>query len=714
MRIEAKEISKYYREGETAAKGLDGVSVAIEEGEFILVSGPSGCGKSTLAKCLSLNLECDEGELYLFGQDEFMMKEREKRELLSSKVTYVGETSFVESCSALDNVIFALLSSGKRPKEAKRMAKEALKEVGLAKIHGKMGKLSGGERDRVMVARAISSPHPFIFLDEPLANLDAASRNECLKILKERTNGKAVFLISHLPEDVLPYASRHIRMSEGKIISNEALEEASANELHDTEKNGKSSGLLVSLKLLISRPSRIFSSFLVCLALSAFLTFIAYSSTYFVFNGTIRDSYSYAFTNPFSNRLVVEGEVKNGIPDSSYDDAGDLFSALTLDVSSGEEERLFRSISLQPIMPDWEPIFGNKGEDGFYLLYDADKVYVSSLEASYLEARLGRNYDLKPNSARPDLVLANAALKGMFVVQGDDFLSGSAYCLCASPSLLSEIRESLLTLLEEEIASTEKYYSSGPFSRAGQELITDGKRLSSLPQESITAVKGAYLSLYGEELPGGKIYLPESMEGKAFTFKYKGITISSDALNDYLCYVPSFLSDGEWALSNATAKKIAMELGIERSIYFANRQDMSSFKASNDSNLVMMEAGQSEIVANEGGMILSLLGSGLFILALVFILLSRFLLKRGYRSRDEERNVLGLMGQPLSILTLGEAIITAMFFLLGLGASIAIYIALVPNAARWLSRGFMFFVMAWLMGLLLLPLPLPRLKEDGR
>lgn len=712
MRIEAKEISKYYREGETAAKGLDDVSVTIEKGEFILVSGPSGCGKSTLAKCLSLNLECDEGELSLFGLDEFTMKESEKRKLLSSEVAYIGEVAFVESCSALDNVVFALLSSGIKLKEAKRMAKEALREVGLTKIHRKMGKLSGGERDRVMVARAISSPQTFIFLDEALANLDLASRNKCLKTLSERTEGKTVFLISHLPEDVLPYASRHIKMAEGKIISDDVLQEASANESKNTEESGKPFGLLISLKLLLSRPRRIVSSFLVCFALSAFLTFIAYSSTYLISNGNIRDSYNYAFTNHFYNRLVVEGKLENEISDTSYDDAGDLFSSLTLDVSSGEEERLFRSISLQPIMPDWEPAFGEKGEDGFYLLYDADKVYVSSLESSYLEARLGKTYDLKLNNTNSDLVLAKASLRGMFMVQDNDFLSGSAYCLCASPSLLAEIRESLLALLEEEIASTEKYYSSGPFARGGQELITAEKRLLSLSSEGIPTVKAAYLSLYGEELPDGKIYLPESMEGKAFTFKYKGTEISSDSVSGYLCYVPSVLSDGEWALSNATARKIAMELGIERSVYFGNRDDMASFKAANDSGLVIVDASQSEMVENDGGTILSLLGSGLFILAFVFVILSRFLLKRAHRSREEERNVLRLMGQPLSVLTLGETFITAIFFLLGLGASFAIYIVLVPNAARWLSRGLAFFVMAWLLGLILLPLP--RFKEERK
>lgn len=711
MTIEARDISKYYREGEVATKGLDGVSLTLEDGEFIVVSGPSGCGKSTLAKCLSLNEECDEGDLFLFGQDEFAMSEKEKRNLLSSRIAYIGENSFIESSSALDNVIFPLLSSGISSKKAKKIAKMALTDAGLKKIHRKVGKLSGGERNRVMIARAISSPHTFIFLDEPLANLDEKSRVECLNVLKEKQAGKMIFLISHLPDESIPFASRHIKMREGRIVSDERTQEKIGDEKAIAGAKRNLSGILVSLKLLLSKPHRMIFSFLVAFFLSAFLTAIAYSSAYMSVNGFMFDSYDYDFVNHFNNRLVVEGNVEGETPESSYDDVGDLLSSLKLKMISGDEEELLTGLSVQPIMPSGGLAFGSEGEEGFYLLFDESKMLRSDLEFRYLKTRVGQSCRLVMNQNGLSRTIAEGAFRGMYIAQ-DGFLSLNCYCVCPSASMLQEIRESMISLLEEEIASSPSHYSSGPFSRGGHRLICGDRRLSSLAPEDLSSMKNSYASLYGEAIPSGKIYLPESLEEKEFSFEYRGSEISSSSVGDYIYYVPSLLADSEWALENATAKKIALDLGLERSIYFSEEGDMEIFRNENSSGAIMVDAGRSYGIDASQTVLLPLLTSAVFLLSFIFIFLSRFLLRRGCKSRDDERKILCHMGHSPLLLSVGESVAIGVFFLLGSGLASAIYFSLVPNAYRWFMRGLMFFVLAWLLGFSLLPLP--RMKEGEK
>ncbi|HPM43435.1 MAG TPA: ABC transporter ATP-binding protein, partial [Candidatus Omnitrophota bacterium] len=217
--IELKDVFKTYKTGKVGVAALQGASIGINAGEFVAIMGPSGSGKSTMMHLLGLLDRPDSGSYRLFGKDVTALTDDQLAALRNNIMGFVFQQfHLLPRVTSLENVELPLIYAGKR--HLKDAALKNIKEVGLAeRAHHNPNELSGGEQQRVAIARSLVNNPPIILADEPTGNLDTKSQNEIMSIL-ERLNeeGKTVIMVTH-EEEVAEHAKRIIRMRDGKIIS---------------------------------------------------------------------------------------------------------------------------------------------------------------------------------------------------------------------------------------------------------------------------------------------------------------------------------------------------------------------------------------------------------------------------------------------------------------------------------------------------------------
>jgi macrolide transport system ATP-binding/permease protein len=220
--LEAENLTKTYRIGEIEIRALQGVSLSIEEGEFVALMGPSGSGKSTLMHLLGFLDSPDSGRLSLAGKDVSKLAEDEAAFLRNRLVGFVFQQfNLMSRSTALENVALPLLYSGNREKE-EETAGHLLQRVGLGdRVGHRPNELSGGQQQRVAIARALVNKPLLILADEPTGNLDSNSGREIMGIFNElHEKGMTLVLVTH-DENVGQQAERIIRMQDGKVVSDE-------------------------------------------------------------------------------------------------------------------------------------------------------------------------------------------------------------------------------------------------------------------------------------------------------------------------------------------------------------------------------------------------------------------------------------------------------------------------------------------------------------
>ncbi len=219
--IEIKDVYKIYNPGENEVRALDGVSLTIDEGEFVAIIGQSGSGKSTLMNTLGLLDRPTSGEYYLSGRDVSTLTDDEQSEIRNKQIGFIFQGfNLIPSLTAIDNVELPLVYRGMKKDERNRLSMEALERVGLGKrIHHRPSQMSGGQQQRVAIARAVAARPPVILADEPTGNLDSASGREVMRILHELSDeGRTIILITH-DNEIAEEANRIIRIQDGKIVS---------------------------------------------------------------------------------------------------------------------------------------------------------------------------------------------------------------------------------------------------------------------------------------------------------------------------------------------------------------------------------------------------------------------------------------------------------------------------------------------------------------
>ena len=231
--IELQNIRKIYKLGDEEVRALDGVSLKVQEREFVAIVGASGSGKSTLMNMIGCLDTPDEGEYYIDGQNVTEMSERELSTMRNRKIGFIFQQfNLLPKLTAYENVELPLIYQGLPGKERHARVEEALSRVGLAnRMKHRPNQLSGGQQQRVAVARALATHPSLILADEPTGNLDSKSTRDIMELIHElHRQGNTIVLITH-DDDIAQEAQRQVRIMDGKIVSDSRnRKEAAENE----------------------------------------------------------------------------------------------------------------------------------------------------------------------------------------------------------------------------------------------------------------------------------------------------------------------------------------------------------------------------------------------------------------------------------------------------------------------------------------------------
>ena len=273
--LSLKDIGKIYVSEGNVSVGIRGVNLSFDRGEFVAVTGKSGSGKSTLLNVISGMDSYEEGELFIEGQPTSHYLQKEWEEYREKYISFIFQDyNIIESFTVLQNVELSLMHIEDK-KERRKRALELLDRVGMTShIRQKGSKLSGGQKQRTVIARALAKDSPIILADEPTGNLDSATSNEVIELLREVSRDKLLIVVTHNFEQLEKCATRHVRIFDGAVESDHIIsrseilhEEAELKEnTVNTENKKKNSdfkrGITLGRAIFVSKPKL---SFFLCL-----------------------------------------------------------------------------------------------------------------------------------------------------------------------------------------------------------------------------------------------------------------------------------------------------------------------------------------------------------------------------------------------------------------------------------------------------------------
>lgn len=216
--IQLKNVSKFYKEGDSTITALNNVSLSVEPGEFVAIIGPSGSGKSTFLTIAGALLQASEGEVLINGKKLAGLSAKQLSKVRLHEIGFILQTSnLVPYLTVLDQLLVVKRMAGSVTAADKQFAKELLEELGLAaKLNKFPNELSGGERQRTAIARAFMNNPNVILADEPTASLDSNRAFEVVQLISKevKSRKKAAIMVTH-DERMLQYCDRVFRMEDG-------------------------------------------------------------------------------------------------------------------------------------------------------------------------------------------------------------------------------------------------------------------------------------------------------------------------------------------------------------------------------------------------------------------------------------------------------------------------------------------------------------------
>jgi putative ABC transport system ATP-binding protein len=225
--IELQDVWKIYRMGNVEVPALRGLSVKISPGEFVAIMGPSGSGKSTamnMVGCLDLPTR---GSVILDGRDISKLHESDLAQIRGRRIGFVFQTfNLMPGLTAIENVTLPMIFQSIPGYEREKKARKLLEQVGLGhRLNHRPNKMSGGEQQRVAMARALSNNPEVILADEPTGNLDSKTGIEVMKMLSElhEKESKTIVMVTH-DSNIAGYAERIIHLKDGRAIENGGIE----------------------------------------------------------------------------------------------------------------------------------------------------------------------------------------------------------------------------------------------------------------------------------------------------------------------------------------------------------------------------------------------------------------------------------------------------------------------------------------------------------
>jgi putative ABC transport system ATP-binding protein len=219
--IRTEELTRTYRSDEIETTALNKINIAIESGEFVAIMGPSGCGKTTLLNILGLLDKPTQGKYWFDGREVSNMNELQRTRLRKGRIGFVFQSfNLIEELSVFQNIELPLLYMGTSSKERKQKVGEILEQLKMTHRRKNYPRqLSGGQQQKVAIARAIVSNPKVIFADEPTGNLDSVSGEEIMELLTQLNHtGTTIVMATHSPADA-DKAHRIIQLFDGHIVT---------------------------------------------------------------------------------------------------------------------------------------------------------------------------------------------------------------------------------------------------------------------------------------------------------------------------------------------------------------------------------------------------------------------------------------------------------------------------------------------------------------
>ena len=223
--IQLSNIKKVFHYSDVDTIALGGISLEVEDGEFVAIMGPSGCGKTTLLNILGLISNPSEGVYLLDGMDVAQFKERKRTDLRRGKIGYVFQNfNLIDELTVEQNVELPLKYMGIPADERNRRVIEALRRMNIShRAKHYPNKLSGGQQQRTAIARAVVCNPSIILADEPTGNLDSKNGKEVLELLAELNDeGTTIIMVTHSQRDA-SYADRIVNMLDGYLVEKTKL-----------------------------------------------------------------------------------------------------------------------------------------------------------------------------------------------------------------------------------------------------------------------------------------------------------------------------------------------------------------------------------------------------------------------------------------------------------------------------------------------------------
>ncbi len=221
--IKLENVGKTYKLGETQLSVLKGINLEIKPGYFVTIMGPSGSGKSTLMYLLGLLDMPSEGKIYLDGQDISDFSEDKLAELRGRKIGFVFQQfNLLQNLTALENVMLPMIFQQVPEDKRKEKAKKLLESVNLGqRMNHKPTEMSGGEQQRIAIARSLANDPEILIADEPTGNLDSSTGKMVMEILTKlhKEQNKTIVVVTHDP-NIAHYSQNVIHIQDGQIVAN--------------------------------------------------------------------------------------------------------------------------------------------------------------------------------------------------------------------------------------------------------------------------------------------------------------------------------------------------------------------------------------------------------------------------------------------------------------------------------------------------------------
>lgn len=320
--IKLKNVSKFYYSKGVIASGFSKINLEFKMGEFVAITGESGSGKSTLLNVISGLDTYEEGEMYINGKETSHYTEKDFEDYRRKYIGNIFQNfNLVNSYTVYQNIELVLLLNGNKKKDIKNKVLELIKKVNLYKFRNtKVSRLSGGQKQRVAIARALAKDTPIIIADEPTGNLDSKAASEVIKILSDISRDKLVIIVTHNYEQVEKYATRKIKMNDGKILEDKVIKNTSEIKIKKVAKHDNIT-VFNKIRLSLRNTFNIIPKFLLIFAVYLFIT-VAIISEYSSFKEqkyiTSKSGYNNVFLNTNDKRIIIKKKDTSSFNDEDY------------------------------------------------------------------------------------------------------------------------------------------------------------------------------------------------------------------------------------------------------------------------------------------------------------------------------------------------------------------------------------------------------------